>query len=266
MHLLRASQLIFAAVVLWMAGCTEQEDIRTERYPLSIGDTTVDLVVHRSSGAGLSYINLHDNENTAVDATLAILREHGGTLYELTHTGQRNIAFQLNDSSFAVDPNRIFTDRGIEMTLARQGRVSPSAREAVKSFADALLHRLDFDASSLSVTVHNKSDADYSVLSYADGGDLAAEARFVHVGVDGEPDDFYFVTSQVLYDELRGTGSNVVMQDNHRAANDGSLSILAAREGIPYVNVEAQHGHRKEQKAMLGRLHRTIVEGRRKVK
>lgn len=260
MRLRNGHVLMSAALVLVFTACSETREIDTERFPLSIGETSVDLTVHRSSGAGLSYVNLHDNENTAVEATLAVLRELGGTLYELAHTGERNLTFRLEDSTFAVDPNRIFTEAGIDSTLARHGAVSPRAREAVRTFADALLHRVDFAASALVVAVHNNSDDNYSVLSYADGGELAREARFVHVGVDEDPDDFYFVTSEAIYNELRATGSNVVMQDNHRATDDGSLAILAAREGIPYVNVEAQHGHFEEQRKMVVHLHQIIIE------
>jgi hypothetical protein len=32
---------------------------------------------------------------------------------------------------------------------------------------------------------------------------------------------------------------------------DGSLSLYCSRQGIRYINVEAQHGHRQEQQAML---------------
>lgn len=252
--------LIFAALAVLSASCSDQYEIVTERFPLPIGESSVDLVVHRSVQPGLSYLNLHDNENTAVDAALAILREEGGTLYELAHTGERNISFQLGDTTFAADPNRIFTERGIDSTLARHGAVSARARGAVRAFSGALLHRLEFSTSSLIVTVHNNSDDRYSVLSYVDGGELAIDALFVYVGGDDDPDDFYFVTSEMLYNELRDTGSNVVMQDNHLAEDDGSLAVLAAREGIPYVNVEAEHGHLEEQQEMVAHLHRIIME------
>lgn len=250
-----AGYFIFAVLVFFAPPCAAQPEIVTERHALSIGDTSVDLVVHRSQRAGLSYVNLHDNENTAVESTLAVLGEHGGSLYELVHTGDRRVAFQVNDSSFTVDPNRIFTHRGIDLTLAREGYVSPGARDAVRSFADAILHRLETDSSLLVVTVHNNTEGAYSVLSYADGGELAADARFVHVGVVDDPDDFYFVTSEVLYEDLRATGSNVVLQDNDGVTDDGSLAVFAARKGIPYVNVEAQHGHFAEQQEMIARLY-----------
>ena len=41
----------------------------------------------------------------------------------------------------------------------------------------------------------------------------------------------------------------------------GSLSVLAGLKGIPYVNVEAQQGHLREQRKMLGALFTLIGRG-----
>ena len=71
-----------------------------------------------------------------------------------------------------------------------------------------------------------------------------------------------FVTDRALYDALVGEGFNAVLQDNDAATDDGSLSVWAAREGVPYVNVEAQHGHRAEQAAMIDALV-GVLESRR---
>ena len=69
-----------------------------------------------------------------------------------------------------------------------------------------------------------------------------------------DADDFFFVTAARLFDALAARGFTVVLQDNARVTDDGSLSVLAARRAQLYVNVEAQHGHRAEQTAMLRAL------------
>ncbi len=235
------------------------DKITTTRIPLSLGGTKIDLVVHQSDDAGLTYINLHDDENTAVEAALAILQSHGGVIYELRHEGERNITFQIGDATYVVDPNRIFTDQGIDATLARRGRSNSEARAAVRAFSDSLLSYIGFGAMSTLVTIHNNTEDRYSALSYAEGGDLADDAESVYLAPDVDPDDFYFVTTAELYDSLRVRGANVVLQDNALAQDDGSLSILAGREGIPYVNVEAQHGHVDAQRQMLEIIHQLLA-------
>jgi hypothetical protein len=45
----------------------------------------------------------------------------------------------------------------------------------------------------------------------------------------------------------------VVLQ-HHRPQDDGSLSVYAAKKKIPYINIEALHGHLDEQIRMLETL------------
>ena len=234
-------------------------DITTELISLPIGQSTVDLVVHRADERGLAYLNLHDDEDTSVDAALALVRTHGGVVFELQHGGSRNLTFRLNDSSYTVDPNRIFTDSGIDLTLNRHGSTNTQAHEAVRSFSDSLLSLVGFREMAVVVTIHNNSEGGYSALSYDENGDLSSDARSVHLVPDEDPDDFFFVTTDALYDTLRARDANVVLQDNLLAQDDGSLSVLAGRDGIPYVNVEAQHDHVDVQRGMLALLHSLFV-------
>lgn len=252
-----AATVLSAVVVL---SCGEYGyDVTTERIPIPIGQSTVDLVVHRADERGLAYLNLHDDENTSVLAALARIRTDGGVVYELQHSGSRNLTFQLNDASYTVDPNRIFTDKGIDLTLVRHGSTSTQAREAVRSFADSLLSLVGFHDMEVVVTIHNNSEDGYSALSYHENGDLSSDAQAVHLTQDQDPDDFFFVTTEALYDTLRARDANVVLQDNILAQDDGSLSVLAGRDGIPYVNVEAQHDHVDVQREMLAILHGVFV-------
>lgn len=246
-----------AAILLavMLSGCTAKSyEIAERRVPISVGDTVVEVVIHESEDPGLTYINLHDDENTAVEAALAILAKHGGRLIELRHTGERNIAFSLRDTSYAFDPNRMFTAEGVDTTLKRQSNHSRAAREAVSAFADSVLALISFDDLSTIVTVHNNSDDRYSARSYKEEGPYASDARFVHVAAGSDADDFFFVTTEELYNDLRDAGFNVAMQDNALVTDDGSLSVLAGQKGVPYVNAEAQHGHFAEQRRMLAHL------------
>lgn len=251
---------VVAIAMLTLVHAAKVDEITTEHIPLPLGDTTIDLVVHRSEKAGLTYVNLHDDENTAVEAALAILRTHGGVLFELRHEGVRNLTFQIDQSAFIVDPNRIFTDHGIELTLARHGSASPDAHAAVRAFSDSLLSAIEFSAMNFVVTIHNNTNERYSSRSYAEDGDLAVDARSVHLASDFDHDDFYFVTTEALFESLKAHGGNVVLQDNAQATDDGSLSIRAGRHGIPYVNVEAQHGHVDVQREMLEVLHQVLLQ------
>ena len=105
------------AVLPCLAG--QDAENKVARRPLRMGETAIDVVISERAGSKHLFCNLHDDENTAVQAGLVALRRSGGRLVELQHGGQRDIAFRLDGGDFAVDPNRIFTTEGVRRTLAR---------------------------------------------------------------------------------------------------------------------------------------------------
>ena len=57
----------------------------------------------------------------------------------------------------------------------------------------------------------------------------------MHLADHRDTDDFFFVTDDGLYQGLLQRGYHVVLQDNQRATDDGSLSVFCGKRGIPYV-------------------------------
>lgn len=256
---IRTGLLVLTSAILISACADRTLEIDEQRIPIAVGSSTIDVVVHRSEESGLTFLNLHDDENTAVEAARFALEHFGGRLIELQHTGERNVRFSLGDTSYAFDPNRIFTANGIDSTLARHGSSSGAAADVVATFADTVVSILELESLSTVATVHNNSDERYSARSYTDDGPYASDARFVHIAAGSDADDFFFVTTQELYDDLRAAGFNVVMQDNALVTDDGSLSVLCGKLDIPYVNAEAQQGHLEEQQKMLAYLHELLA-------
>ncbi len=99
----------------------------------------------------------------------------------------------------------------------------------------------------------------YSALSYTVGEKYANDAEDVFIRDGSDPDDFFFVTERVVFDAIKRRGHNVVLQDNRRVTDDGSLSVYCGKANVRYVNVEAEHGHLKEQTQMILDL-TTILE------
>lgn len=246
---LRFAVFLVVGVLAGCGGSTLTERVVT----LPIGESAVQLVVHQSEDPGLRYVVLHDDENTAVEASLAAVRSHGGALYELRHSGERNVSFTMNGLTYRFDPNRIFTTIGVARTLDRwsEPQVDPSIVSSVVAFADSLLAHLTDGYEDLIVAVHNNTDEGYSIHSYESGGDLAAEARTYHIAATEDADDFVFTTVPEIYHRARDAGLHAVLQRMPPATDDGSLSVYAAQAGIPYVNIEAEHGHLQQQVRML---------------
>ena len=229
---------------------------------VTIGETPVELRVTERACAGAcwSAVNVHDDEDTAVEAALAEIAVRGGRLMEVTHSGARNLSFTLGGAAFTVDPNRIFTDAGRARTLASLSRDTPAARAAVAAFADTLL--AVYGAPAVVVALHNNTEGNYSAASYQAGGSEATEAELVRLAPGTDTDDFVFVTTRALFDAVAASGINAILQNNRTPTDDGSLSVWAAQNGRPYLNVEAQHGHLAENGRMIAALPAWIAASR----
>jgi len=53
-----------------------------------------------------------------------------------------------------------------------------------------------------------------------------------------------------LFNSLKKANVNVMLQSKF-VENDGSLSVYAMQNNIPYINVEVQHGHIDENLRLL---------------
>ena len=229
----------------------QDEPLRAEIRRVKIGETKIGVAITEKPRSQYVFANLHDDESTSVDAVQDVLNRSGGRLVELRHTGKRLVVFKLKGREFRVDPNRIFTPAGARKTLERQSTYSDEAAVAVKRFAEDLLNIYRIDRSAAVIALHNNPPGLYSALSYAAGGKYARDAGDVFIRDGSDPDDFFFVTERAVFDALKRKGYNVVLQDNRQVTDDGSLSVYCGKSNVRYVNVEADHGHRKEQTQML---------------
>jgi hypothetical protein len=229
-----------------------------------LGNTEIAFAVHSTDRPQPAYLVLHDDEDTAVEAGLETLQSLGGRLVEVRARGRRLLSFDLGGQTWRFDPNRVFTDAGAEATLRSHsggGDTPGDVLAEVRRFADAVLAVYGVNSTPLVITLHNNTEGDYSAASYMMGGGLARSAAAVHLPTGADPDDFFFVTDPGLFHALVLEGFPVVLQDNLQVTDDGSLSVWAGRRGIPYVNIEAQHGNRERQTQMLDALVRVLAKG-----
>lgn len=223
-------------------------------HVVALPRTQIDIVVHTSGVAQWVLCNLHDDENTSIQAGLKLLEHHAGRLVEVRHSGERNVTFQLGGKPYLFDPNRIFTPQGIRKTLADLSAWDEAAQQTVASFAESLLRYYQLETCRVVVALHNNTEGRYSVLNYLPSHDLAGDAAEVFIQPSRDTDDFFFVTDRRWFEALKQARMNVVLQDNQHVTDDGSLSVYCGKRNIPYVNVEAQHEHLEQQVEMLETL------------
>lgn len=231
----------------------DNEDLFQEELLIKYG-LALDTVVfkfHESAKSDIFYLNIHDDENTALGAIESILDiNFNGRLLELIQNGERLIHFKLNEKSYTFDPNRIFSPQGVKKTLKKNGDYSKEAFDIVSKFSDFIVKKLLRDA-QIVVALHNNSDNDYSILDYTEGKNLENQALQVHINPRQDSDDFLYVTEINLFNLYKEKGYNVLLQNNKTVVDDGSLSVYCGLKGIKYISIEVQHGHLSENKDMI---------------
>jgi len=206
-----------------------------------VGDEKVEI--KQILGRGKTYIHVHNNEQTALQAAKAVIQKEGGSLLTLVHSGGRNIVFHLEGKRYEFDPNRIFTDNGIKKTLTQFGNYSLEAHHEVKKLANKIKQLLP---KGKVVAVHNNSS--YSLKDYLPGNSLESDADAVHMNPENYFRNFYLVTKISDFLRLKNKGYNGILQKSS-ATDDGSLSVYLAKS--EYINVEAGYDQLTEQIKML---------------
>ena len=219
-----------------------------------VGDTTVKILVFKKGNSDVVYFAPHGNEPNALKAGVKTLNKHSGIFIVLPNKGYRVVVFDLGDKRHAVDANRLFTDEGIKLSLEKWGKIrndcdgySEEAHEAVKPFAEYLKKKFE---SKFIIGVHGNTDGDYVTEEEMNAADS-------YWNPDMDRDDFFLVVNRVHFDYLKEKKMNVILESED-ADDDGSLSIYCRTNCIPYINVEAQYEHLKEQLVMLAETRKML--------
>ncbi len=229
-----------------------QDSVRIEQHTIGSDTLNFHTTIYYPHPTSVIFINLHDNENTSVDAGLDFLSKSGGTLLQLQHRGSRNFTFVINEQLFSVDPNRIFTNPGLKATLEKQTAYREDAFKQVRNIADSILIKYVKDK-KLIIALHNNTEKGLNILSYKRKGLEAKNASRVYVNNVMDVNDFIITTDASIFHYLKQRKINVVLQ-HPKPEDDGSLSVYAAQNKISYINVEAKHGHLEQQIKMLEAL------------
>jgi hypothetical protein len=242
-------QIAFLAFILQLGYIHGQNDSTVIRT-IKIGDSTVEILQHYGAvGDQILFINVHEDEITSIEAVEEYSTTQPVHFVRLKHNETRRVEFTLKSRPFSVDPNRIYTRKGRRRTLRDGGKFSFKAAKEVRFFADQILSFLE--ERSVVIAMHNNTDVNYSIKSYLPGGDEAKNTKEVFVNPEMDPDDFIYTTEISFYEKLKDRKINVILQDNKKYVNDGSLSVYCGIRGIPYINIEAQKGHFDEQMFLI---------------
>lgn len=217
---------------------------------IKLGNASFQLIqAYGNVNDSIIFVNVHEDEHTSIETVEEYSKSQPVHFIRIGHLKTRRLEFDIKSKAFSVDPNRIFTRKGRRKTLKDGGRFSFKASKEVKNFS---LQLLDYITDkSVVVAMHNNTDVNYTIKSYLPGGDESPNTKEVYVNPEMDADDFIYTTVKVYFDKFKELGINVILQDNDKYVNDGSLSVYCGQNGINYINIEAQKGHFEEQLALI---------------
>jgi hypothetical protein len=205
----------------------------------------------RRGGSPHRYLHVHGNETTARDVLMEQVNAHGGTAL-LIESDTRTVPLRGGH----IDPNRMFSREGAERSLRTLNPKWPEAQIANGALAlerdrHKFLHAIRPPKGGRIVALHNNSNG-YSVES-----EVAISDR-TSLNDAKNPHEFFLATDASDYEKLLASPFNVVLQNTAPRDDDGSLSRLAARLGIRYVNLECGLGKIERQRELLGWLEKNL--------
>jgi hypothetical protein len=200
--------------------------------------------VLRRGASPRRYLHIHGNEETAREVLTRHMETAPGVAF-LVKNAVRNVPIEGG----LLDPNRMFSRSGAEANLRRLNpewkpeeiaRALDRLDRARPRFLRALLPPREGRLMAL----HNNSEG-YNVHD-----DTSISDR-VSLKEPENPRAFFLCTDPGDFARLAESPYNAVLQQKRPTDDDGSLSRLAARMGIRYINLEVALGDAVRQREML---------------
>ncbi len=227
---------------------SEENTFTIKKYELN-GEQISFLIRNPLDTSGIVYFNMHDNENTAVASTDSCLKLFPARFIELQHKGKRHLSgIDSSGKYFYFDPNRIYSDLGIFLTLKTFNCFTPANKKAVRKFFEYISDSLLQNSKKI-IAVHNSVNG-FSIEKYLPDSIYAKNASAIYISPKRNPTEFFFVTEKTHFHYFKNLDYNVALQSS-KAEDDGSLSIFCVKNDIFYINVEAKEGNFNEQYEML---------------
>lgn len=232
--------------------------IMSQTSNITLGDSTIQLIKDfKAPDSKVLFFNMHEDEQTSIEVSKAFSQGHAINFAYLHHQQTRRVFYNVGKRQFSVDPNRIYTQKGRRKTIEPWRPFTFKANTTAAILANTILDLIK--PFKTIVTMHNNTDVEYSIKSYLPRGGEAKNTADIHISEQWDPDDFIYTTSIDFFNHLKEADVNVILQDNVKFVNDGSLSVYCGINGIDYLNIEAQKGHFSEQLRLTEIVHHMLL-------
>lgn len=258
-------------------------------------DIYLEVTGERKVTAPWVFFAPHENEFVINDYIAKQVNDKGGQFFVLRQRGEREIVFTFQEGKtnkeVRIDPNRIFTDKGIHAsikklnpTLDPQSSLFKHATKRANALGNFVLTQLGTNKTWLAI--HNNTNGydgdgksglgNVSIIRYQHKLESGAQ-YLIDVTQQGlvknniDEDDLYFVTEQKDFNAMKQAHWNAVLQNpmvtSDPNEDDGSLSVYAQMQGIRYINIEAERmagdigsNHLATQKNMVDYIFKLLLK------
>jgi len=227
-----------------------------------------DLVIDNVKMVGVyTVVLVHTSEIRAINAykqvnpnkKIIYLTDRGKK--DTNSIGLRNVEFALGGTKYKLDPNNLFSEKGIENEFIEKYGLSKWNSMEDGGDWDQLTDNIDqltnpfvaeiFKDEKPLLVLYQNYDGGFGINSYVNDPKFNKYASEVYVNSYEDPDDFVYVNTKNLFNLFKNNGVNVVLQNNDLSFDDGSLSYLATKRGYAYVNIEGEQGKTERNRKMI---------------
>ncbi|MFC1522812.1 hypothetical protein ACFL6Y_10430 [Elusimicrobiota bacterium] len=199
------------------------------------------------------YFVPRNGDDTASKAARDTVRKLGGRLVELIYPNTSFVPFAINNVKYTFNPGMIFTEQGLRKTLNTSNE---GALGDVQTLAQMLFEGEEFLAGAKAIVeVRNNRNKGFGILTHEIGNLHGKNTKSYYANTNWDEDDFLYVNNEEIFYYFMKKGINVVLQDNNKVQDNGSLAARCkkscAGKHVPYIKVEAQTGNIEPQKELL---------------
>lgn len=245
MKIMLAASIVLAT--LWLS--LEGDRYRSTTRKVELGEHHCSLLLKTSEQAAATLVSLHPNEKTCSEVLDDLPEDVFFNLVAIEQDEKRLLQFRKSNQDIWFDPNRIFTGTGLRKSLQFYNDVATADFEPdIQSFSDTLLAFIKANQTApYIVAVHNNTDNYFSILSYLDNND----AKDVYINPEEDIDNFILATDAQDFAFFKRHKINAALLSDSLYEDDGSLSVYCLQNGIPYINIEVEHGNNQKQIQLL---------------
>ena len=241
---------ILVSLLIFTTGTGFMQSISKTTHTLYLGEEKVWVDIYKRAGADITLLDLHDNENTAVEAGLAFIEKYGGRLIDLRHGRGREVVVRVDGLLHRFDPNRMFSDAGLRASLKYFNNNSDEIFAIAAAFRDSVINLIDVREGMVVIAIHNNTPDKMTIDDFLPGEGYGKDTRKVSISHQQDLDNFFVVTQDDLFAALSISGYNVALIAQ-KPPDRGMFSDYCVRLNALNVTVEAEHGKQADQEKML---------------